>query len=44
MVVSIHTALRECEEKGFYTCECGNAVEADGKCYCGEKNPLSGLV
>ena len=43
-MTSIEKALEECAEKGYYTCDCGNFVEADGKCYCGRKNPLADII
>ena len=36
----IRDAMDEYMTEGILTCICGNCIEPDGECYCGEPNPL----
>ena len=45
-MLDVEECMLEVVMNGYYTCSCGNYVEADGECYCGEQNPIleAGLI
>ena len=36
--------MEEFNQHGYITCICGNKIEVDGLCECGEPNPLENLI